>query len=137
MFAPDNWLDRFRLLQVKNLYRVWVAIAFWISFSVVAVDLFSKLGKYIAQRLKWKRNLKIYIKNLINLSTTEKHILKLIYDNDSYSLPYTSASVCKIEAMHMVIRPNLSKSGVKFSYSLQPWVREYLNKHPSFFDDCN
>ncbi len=135
MFAPDDWLDRFRLLQVKNLYGVWVAMAFWISLSIVIVDFVATFRKHITQKIQKRKNLNICINNLKNLDNTEKRILKLIFDNDSISLDYTNASVNKLEVMHMVMRPPISDVGTEFSYSLQPWLRKHLNNHPEYFGD--
>ena len=135
MFAPDNWLERFRLLHTKNLYGTWVAVIFGISFTIILVDFIIVIMNAINYRLRLRRNLRIRIKGLHTLNNTEKSIIKSVYDNDNYTHNYTNASVRKLEAMHVIFRPEASQFHTLFSYTLQPWVRQYLAEHPSYFSD--
>ena len=134
VFLPDNWLLHFRLLEVKNVLGMWIAIAFWISLSIVVIDATSKLWKYIDKKMAIRKQIASLHKILTTLNPTEKYMLYLIYTNDNYYFEAMNASVHKLLELKCITRPSIG-TVQGFSYALQPWVDDYFRAHPNYFDD--
>jgi hypothetical protein len=133
MILPDDWLLRFRLLDVKNTAGMWVSIVFWICLSIVAIDSLSKLYKFFNTKRIAKKTLKSLEKGFETLNPSERVILYLIFTNDSYEFDIKNASVRKLEALKYITRPSVGTI-FGFSYTLQPWVNDYLHSHTDYFN---
>lgn len=134
MFAPDDWLLRFRLLNVKNSLGVWVAILFWISASITIIDRLEILMKRFADMYKKKQFKKALEQSLEDLNLEEWDIIYRIYRNNSYEFDFKQASVAKLTGQNIILRPSTGTI-FGFSYTLQPWVRTYLKKNPELIVD--
>ena len=131
-FLTDDWLDYIRLLDVKKLYGEWITSIFLISISILIVDLIVRVSDNIAKERETKKKLRAKEISLENLTRREREIVKKIFENDSAIFEANDASVCKLESMLVVFRPNISVGMASFSYTLQPWVSNYLKKHPDY-----
>jgi len=129
MFAPDEWLLHFHLINIKNSYGVWVAIFFWISLSIIIINWIEFYLKKIVKVYQQKQITKIMEKSLDTLNPEEWDIIYRINKYNSYNYDLTQASVAKLTAQNIITRPNMGTL-YKFSYTLQPWVRTYLDKNP-------
>ncbi|GHV14256.1 hypothetical protein FACS1894219_10120 [Clostridia bacterium] len=120
MFAPDDLLTRFRLLEIKNSFGQWVAILFWVSVSIVLVDLFSWIIRIIEKKIETKRLVKNLEKSFDTLNDEELEIIALIYRNDSYSFNFNDAPISYFTSLKIITSPSASKRFTAFSYTLQP-----------------
>lgn len=135
-FLPDKWLDYVKLLQVKNSsWGMWISILFWISFSIVAIDLLQKvigMAKKFFYDKKVKKNFSIIMDGLTD---TEKQIIFLISKNDMYNFDFKgNAALTKLKNFGVIYSNSLADVISGFSYGLQPIAQQYLIEHPEFFD---
>jgi len=137
-FAPDNWLEYIRLLDLKNLWGSWIAVTFFLSVSIIITDFITgKVKSNAAKKKAYQEKLNLE-KRLLNLTITERAILKEIYTYDSAILPLGDASVNKLECLSIITRPSVSVGLTNFSYALQPWVQDYLSNNSEYFkEDTN
>ena len=135
LFCPDKYLERVKLLEIRNQFEQWIAIIFWFSVSVIIIDLLIKIKKISIKQYGLKNQQRNIDNLMYSLNNTEKSIIFNIYDNDCASFPINNALVTKLNAQKIIERPNIGipASGLNFSYCLQPWVVEWLNKHPNYF----
>ena len=132
-FMPDIWLNKMKLFDLKNLLGSYIAGVFLLSLSIVFIDLLLKIVTGLSLKAKAKNIMKNHEESLNLLSHNEKNIIFEIYKNDNASLPLNNASVFKLERLGMIARPNVGERWLNFSYTLQPWLLEYLNKNPDYF----
>lgn len=137
LFCPDKYLEQVRLLETRNKFEQWIAIVFWFSVSVITIDLLIKIKNVSTEQYRLKNQQKNIDKLMHSLNTTEKSVIFEIYKNDCASFPINNALVTKLNAQKIIERPNIGipASGLNFSYCLQPWVVEWLNKHQNYFSD--
>lgn len=135
LFCPDKYLEQVRLLKIRNQFEQWIAIVFWFSVSVMIIDLFIKSKNKSIEQHELKKQQKNIDKLMYSLNNTEKSIILKIYESDWASFPINNALITKLNAQKIIERPNIGipTSGLNFSYCLQPWVVEWLNKHPNYF----
>jgi ABC-type multidrug transport system fused ATPase/permease subunit len=135
VILPDNWLGYFHLLEAKNQFADYVSVLFFISLSIVIVDSIASfmniIIEIIGQGIMCRNRERIFD----TLNDEEWKILILIYLNDSYQFDANDASVNLLTSQQMILCPNISKGWTTFSYSLQPWVREYFTKNQNVVDD--
>jgi len=130
-FFPDDWLNFIRLLGLKNSTGSWIAGLFLLSMSIVVIDFTIAINKKVRAK-KAKKNME---KSLHRLSNAEKSILFQIFKDDFVTLPADNAVVDKLERLFMITKPNISVEYMNFSYTLQPWVHEYISNNPDFFKE--
>jgi hypothetical protein len=133
MFAPDEWLIHFRLIIIKDNYGVWVAMLFWVSISIIVIDWIELLFSKIVKKHKQKQAMKTREESLEILNPEEWDIIYRINRYDSYEFDFKRASVAKLTAQNIITRPSTGTI-FGFSYTLQPWVRTFLEKNPQIIE---
>jgi len=134
LFCPEKYLEQFNILGIKNELGSWISIVFIISISIIIVDLFGSVYNKIKSNQYVKLQYKNFDKIMETLNNTEKSIVYEIYINDSASFPINDASVNKLYSLKVIARPSVGLYFLKFSYCLQPWVVEWLENHPNYFE---
>ena len=131
LFFPAQWLP-FDISELRSDYGIWIFVAFVVSFSIWG----SYFIEYVIKSLKKKfiehKNRKVRIELLSELSDGEKNVIADMYfsKDRTKDLDIKDALTGQLEAKTMIGRgSNMSSVGYKFSYFLQPWVIECINKN--------
>lgn len=120
--------------------KIYVSIIFILAMSLLlAHAIFSTLTKlrktvndYSARKFRQKR--------LRELTEEEKKILSpyIFKGTRTQTLDYTNGTVNELERYLIIYRTSiLSQGGVYFSYNIQPWAWEYLNKHSKLLESAD
>lgn len=137
IFAPPSHLNKIGLIALRQNYLPIIGGTFVISsgfwLSLTASWLWERgRKKYQQRRLRNYRKEK-----LRSLTPKEKKILGyyVLHDTREQDLDISSGVVNQLEGEKYIIRSSpVSTYGYKFSYNIQPWVKEYLEKHPELVD---
>ena len=134
-FFPDKWLTYVRLLEIKNSIGMWISSLFFITLSVVIIDGISKLVSFVREKTKITKIKKSQERLMLDLNNSEKKIIKKIFEEDNANFNLSNASICKLEHFNIIFRSEISTRLMAFSFSLQPWVADYLKKNPGYLDE--
>ncbi|SJZ87690.1 hypothetical protein SAMN02745116_01691 [Pilibacter termitis] len=56
-FLPDNWLAHMRLLSIKGSpIGIWISVIFWVSLSIVVIDLLQRVIEMISSTMNCLKN---------------------------------------------------------------------------------
>jgi hypothetical protein len=134
-FLPDQWLSYIRLLEIKNIHGSWIAVLFFFCLSIIVIDFISIKITETKEKKMAKRQIEGYIQSLLSLTNSEKSIINEIYLNDIGNYSLKDALVNKLERLNIVMRPNVGSGyELNMSYTLQPWVLDYLRRNPNYFN---
>ncbi len=138
LFSPKYIINSLGIQLFISKYRVWIGIAFLISFGFWITDISVILLK--KRKLKSKVKFKISEREvrLKNLTYEEKIILSFYidYQTRTQRLPYSNGVVNELIYYKILYRSsNIINMDFKISYNIQPWAWDYLNKHPELLQD--
>ena len=132
VFTPDNVLGALGLRGFRTEYRMWVglsAVGFWIlSFSglvVIGGQSISQWGKRAIGRRGRKRRLH-------SLTQEERGVLRgyIAEDKRTQYFDISDGVVQGLFLEGILFKPSNISSYITMAYNIQPWVWDYLNKHP-------
>ena len=134
LFLKDKLLDVLFLSDFRNQYAPYIGIIFLLTTLLLITYFLIWLYLEIAKKIK------IYIKKiqrkkiLMNLNQEQfETVVQLYYrPGKCANLDCTQSTVFTLEQYLIIGRSNLSSAGLYFSYFLQPWVVEYIDKHKNF-----
>lgn len=137
IFFPNNWLRHIKLLALKNSgFGMWISIIFWICLSIVLIDLLEKISERLKTYLENKRVEKGFNNIMMTLTDSEKRIVYLIFDNDTYNFDvWGDASLTKLTKLGVIYSNRLGGLTTGLSYGLQPMTRKYLIDNSSYLSD--
>ena len=134
---PDSWAIRIGMDIVRREYALWVGFGLLISGATL---LASTLG-FVAKQLQplIRDQLFIYSNRhlLHQLLEEEKAILRQFIADGCTGVyyPLYNPTIGLLENKRVVSRTsNVSAPGGAFPFVLQPWAREYLEKHPELLN---
>lgn len=132
LFAPENFITTLGLDQVRETIRPYLGIVF---LYAAAILLISVVGRWINRAIRHSKYTGKNAKQKLDmLSVYGKQIVRGLYESESHTalLPITDATVNCLHVLSIVGRSAMSRGGEYFDHFLQPWVVEYLNKHPDY-----
>lgn len=137
IFLPDNWLRHIKLLAIKNSgIGMWISIIFWICLSIVLINFLEKILERLNKFLENKRVKKGFNNIMMTLTDSEKRIVYLIFDNDTYNFEvWGNASLKKLTSLGVIYSNLIGGLHTGLSYGLQPMTRQYLLDNPSYLSD--
>lgn len=128
---PKGIVKSLSLLDFKNKYQ----FAFSICFIILTCYYFSVIMSYAVKKIKTLRFKKRRESLIKAISLEEKQYIMSFYDFEtkqfgtSTTFDISNAIVNLLEHKQIIGRgSNLSVGLTNFSYFLQPWAQEYLNK---------
>jgi len=133
LFLPEQWLP-FNIGELRDNYGIWIFVAFIICISIWGSYLIEWVRKTIKNKLIKKSNSKVRIKLLNNLSDGERNIIADMYfsKDRTKDLDIRDALTGQMTAKQIIGRgSNMSSRGFDFSYFLQHWVIECIDKNKS------
>ncbi|MBN3376338.1 hypothetical protein CF087_21110 [Clostridium botulinum] len=137
IFSSDYFLNKLGIKTLVTNYRMYIGIGFIISIIYLLIELFSKICNIAKNKIKQQWNLQSMRRHLYNLTNDEKRILAyyVINKTKTQKLSYTNGTVRGLELLKIIFRSsNISSYGMLFSYNIQPWAWEYLNKHSELLE---
>jgi hypothetical protein len=136
LFCPERYLDKFKIIEIKNNFSPWITLIFLLSISVIIIDIIQIIINKIKDRYKLMIQWKNFDNIMFSLNNSERKIIFEIYKNDSASFPICDALITKLNIQRVIERPTVGipGSGIDFLFCLQPWVVTWLKKHPDYFD---
>jgi hypothetical protein len=137
LFAKEKWLEVLGLAEFVPKYRPYIGVILLLSVGLLASHLLNSLFGWISQRRKLSRKLKNGMKHLQTLTIEEKEILKAYIETGTRTqyLPMRSGVVSGLEWDMILIRSSNIGDLEEWSYNIQPWVWDYLHKHPDLLRD--
>ena len=128
---PKRIVKNLSLLNFKNKYQ----FVFSICFIILTCYYLSVIMSYIVKKIKTLRFKKRRESLIKTISLEEKQYIMSFYDFEtkqfgtSTTFDISNAIVNLLEHKQIIGRgSNLSVGFTSFSYFLQPWAQEYLNK---------
>ena len=132
LFAPDSYITSLGINDIIDKYRTYIGLAFVCDIFFILVEIISLLIKslrdyknYYSIIFKGKRKLK-------ELTDDEKSILAYYIDNKTRTqeLPFNNGIVEELSSFKIIYRAStMSLGGTYFSYNINDWAWNYLNKH--------
>jgi Super-infection exclusion protein B len=137
LFSPEQWIKAMGIAEFRDEYRSLLGGAFLFSGCTVATRLVFASGSFLRQRFVWWRNEKRLQEGLRNLTPDEKAYLLPFIKDQVASRKFREEDGIKGSLVHKTILVRASQMGSLlegFDFALQPWAREYLEKHPELLD---
>ncbi|HID0768134.1 TPA: super-infection exclusion protein B [Clostridium botulinum] len=137
IFSSNNFLSKLgiEIFVVNN--KAYIGIALILSFLYVLVEIFLQIYKVIKNKIGQHGNLRFMRKQLYDLTNDEKRILAryIVNETKTQKLSYANGVVRGLESFKIIFRSsNVGTYGMLFSYNIQPWAWEWLNKHPELLE---
>jgi len=132
LFAPDKFIEKLDLFDVKNTYQLLISALFLISASILIARFFNSIIQWVRTRITWKNNLKIMQNNLHTLTPGEKIILRSYISNNTktQTLLVQDGVVQGLVAKKVICRfANLGTMMGGFDFNIQPWAWDYLQQN--------
>ena len=134
LFAPEHVAVLLGLNQIREEIRPYLGIVF---ISAAAILLIGIVGSCIKRAISGSRYRGRNAKHRLDkLSDYGKQIVRGLYESESHTafLPITDATVNCLHVLSIIGRSIMSDRGAYFDHFLQPWVIDYLNKHPDYLE---
>lgn len=137
LFGNSTLLGTLGLKELQEQYRSWIGLAFVISSGLLCAHIIVEIWNKGNNKLSTKRVVRAGKNRLKNLTQYEKEILTSFISNQTRtcSLNFTDGVVIELDSCKIIYRAAaMSNGGTYFSYNIQPWAWEYLNKHPELLN---
>ena len=128
---PVSIVEKLSLLEFKNKYQ----FVFSICFIILSCHYLASIVNWAKEKISVIRFKKHRSELIKKLSPEEKKYVMAFYNKDtkqfgtSSTFNITNAVVNLLEHKQIISRgSNFSVGLTRFSYFLQPWAQEYLNK---------
>lgn len=132
LFSPDIFLNSLGLITLVEKYRTILGLAFLCDSFIIISELGYHLWKILYAYYRYYSLVKLGKRKLNALTPGEKEILSSYIDNQSKSqyLPINNGVVAELASKKIIYRSTeLSNGGPFFSYNLNDWAWDYLNKN--------
>lgn len=132
LFAPENVITTLGLDQVREAIKPYLGIVFLCAAAILLISVVRDCVKRVISNLQYTGSKAK--QRLDRLSEYGKQIVRGMYESESHTarLPVTDATVDFLQKLSIIGRPTISSRGEYSDHFLQPWVVEYLNKHPNY-----
>ncbi|EJT6502744.1 superinfection exclusion B family protein [Clostridium perfringens] len=134
LFSPDIFLNSLGLSTLVEKYRTILGLAFLCDSFFIISELGCHLYKILYAYYQYYSLVKLGKRKLNALTPGEKKILSSYIKNQSKTqdLPINNGVVAELASKKIIYRSTeLSSSGLFFSYNLNDWAWDYLNKNPN------
>ncbi len=111
----------------------------WVSLLLILIIILIKPWHQTPKKSKWPSKFKLnrVHKNILKNLTRDQKELLIPYINENTSTQYFELNdgvACSLEQLNIICRSsNMGQSlSFEFPFSLQPWARKMLLKHPEY-----
>ena len=136
IFSSGAMLSILGLEPFVAEYRAYLGVGFIITLTLTIVNSIAAIWKFVYPWIAEAYWIRIGKKRLRSLAPREKEILgNYIHNqNRSQNLPIQDGTVNALQKERIIIRGSSVGSMHGFDYIIQPWVWEYLRKHPEVLE---
>lgn len=135
LFAPENVITTLGLDQVREAIRPYLGIAFLCAAAILLIGVIGgwPKRKINASRYRGKNARRI----LDRLSKHGKQVVRGMYESERHTayLSIMDATATYLQRSFIIGQTTVSNKGEYFDRFLQPWVVEYLDKHPDYLKE--
>ncbi len=130
--APDPWLGRFGVTELREHHRVFIGIGTLLCMAMVLANVLAWIGK----RIMWRTNERRLVKSLYTLSADEKRVLRNYVFGDSHTgyFPVGDGVIGGLEAKKMLYLSSAIVVSLQLPYNIQPWALKHLSIHPELLE---
>lgn len=132
LFAPENVVAALGLNQVRETIKPYLGILFLCAAAILLIDVG---GSWIRRKVTVSRYRGKNAKRILDrLSKRGKQVVRRMYESESHTayLSITDATATYLQRSSIIGQTTASNNGEYFDRYLQPWVVEYLDKHPDY-----
>jgi len=138
IFVNDNLLEKIFILDFRNKFSSYIGITFLVSTLLILLYFFIWIHNDIKKFFDKRKKHKIRLEYLVNLNKEQlKTVAGMYYrEGQCANLDISQSTVHLLESYSIIGRASkMASSGQYFSYYLQPWVVDYIDKHKYFIRD--
>ncbi|MGG3159779.1 superinfection exclusion B family protein [Priestia megaterium] len=133
LFAPHSFLIKLGVDAFLEKYRTYIGITFLLFLMLFLVSFIQILYTFFKGKNEERTSRKFQQQRLRELTVQEKKILGYYIINQTRTqlLAMNNGNVNELARLGIIYRSsNMSQGMEYFSYNIQPWAWEFLNKHP-------
>ncbi len=137
LFLPLQYLEKLGVAEASSDHRLWIGLCFLTSLAIVTVNFCAFTATYVGPMIRDQVFIFLHRSVLRKLTPAEKMVLRpFILDQQASVTGNVNDGVMELLQQKNVISraSSLSLRGTLFSWILQPWAREYLEKNPQLLD---
>ncbi|MGD0959553.1 MAG: super-infection exclusion protein B [Methylomonas sp.] len=129
LFSPDDIINNFGLIEYRKQVKPYFGIFLFVCIVIIIYNFIIFISCRFYEYIRKKR--------LCNLTDAEKNILAEYINNKTRTcyLNYSDGVVKGLEHETIIYRSSDVNSYhhglLVFSYNIQPWAWDYLNKNPN------
>src|SRR5690554_2662146 len=130
IFLPTEYLSLLKIKPIEK-YDTYIGLIFLFTGGMLLSNFIIYISKTIGVRKRVRENKKEMLSYLQNLDSKEKDILREFYTQkkNSIVLPIDDDSVSRLMTNDiLVMNSRVSKSGLNFSLSINPYYKRLLKK---------
>lgn len=138
IFAPDNFLRKLGLFNIKEAHQTIISISLLLALSMLGARGCAAIISWIKQRFIWHKNLKEMRKRLNDLTSEEKQILRkyILGNTRTQDLLIQDGVANGLVAAKVLYRSaNVGSMMGGFAFNMQPWAWVYLKENPYLLED--
>lgn len=131
LFLPDAYSQKIGLDQFRDAYRIWVGVLLLLTGAALITNAIWAIAGFLRPKINTWLFVREKRKTLRSLTADEKAILRrFIIDGEaSVHANLNSGPINLLEHKQIVTRAaDVSVRLTIFSYIMQPWAREYLER---------
>lgn len=128
LFAPDSLLSVLGLEQIRSEYRSFLGVGLVASASILVAQ-----GIFGLARLRGKRFMKVWRETLHDLSAEERAYLASYVVGGETTKHFAMGDGVAgglVAKKILYMSSNIGSFHGGFAHNIQPWARDYLEKHP-------
>lgn len=136
LFFPAALVSRLGMTTLVTGYRSLIGLAFLVSCTYLLAHAIVSLVQYIRDGLEAKATRKARMALLQDLTPDEKIRLIPYIHQKRASVDYqiTDGVVLGLVAKGILFRATNLGYGTRFSFNIQPWARQEIEKNVAFFE---
>ncbi|MET6625433.1 super-infection exclusion protein B [Klebsiella michiganensis] len=133
LLSPEEFTKALGIKEFRDTYKVFIGPV-WL---LVLAMLISRGLVFLQEKRDSKKRQKVRESKLKGLTNEEKSCLLEFIEADKPAIyrSINDGAICALNAKKIVYRPNsIADHWDVFAYCIQPWAKEYLEKHPELLD---
>lgn len=138
LFLPKGVLKWLNLDGISEKYAPWIGMVFVFAVVIAFIKIFTWGFRKVQRRIKTNAGLKRMHDRLWELYPAERDIVFRMYQssNRSVRLSVSNPSASILHSLKIIEHGSQFFSTYNDNpYYLQPWVCQYLDEHPEYFEE--
>lgn len=140
LFATDWFIAKLGLLELRNQHRAYVGGAFVLSSALLAAQGLAAVAQMARRRYR-RHRLEVHSREALHALTPDEKAYLLPFviggQNTLYFRAQDGVAGGLIAKKILYQSSTIGSMLTGFAHNLQPWAREYLEKHPQLLEGAN